>query len=247
MQKEKSTYMISRYSLTGQLLETYPNAKVAAQALGTSQTYISKAARTNNKVWTARKYLWRRGNEPVLDLAPMLKERWYGASPVSKNQKTIGQYDLQGNLINTYTNTVEAGKAVGIHHKGIRDVIKGRGLTYGGFIWNKTLKKKIRVDSKITSKIEKVSQYDLDGRWVKSYDSCLAAAQKTKIDNGQIHHCLNGHLLTAGGYLWRKGEKLRINTSELRKHPRYPGSKLDKHIRKKKQLNTATLTQKELK
>ncbi|MNK14981.1 NUMOD4 motif protein [compost metagenome] len=233
--KEKGTYNVSRYSLTGQLLETYSNARIAAEAMNTAQGYISIAARDTGKVVTACGYLWRRGNEPELDLKPILKERWYGHSPLAKQQHIIGQYDLEGNLVNTHVNTVEAAKAVRVHKNGIRNVINGRGLTYGGFIWSKVIRKKITVDPKITESRSGISQYDLDGRWIQTFKNCVAAARATQVDNTNIHLAVNGHTLTAGGYLWRKGQQLRININELRKHPHYAGSGLQRHMKRKRE------------
>jgi len=230
-------YKLSRYSLSGQLLETYPNARVAAEAMNTSQQYLSIAARGTKKVITACGYIWRRGNQPELDVKSMLKEKWYGCSPLATKQHTIGQYDLEGNLVQTYTNTVEASKAVGVHKNGIRDVIKGRGMTYGGFIWSKTIKKKIAVDPKITLSKSGISQYDLDGRWLKTFKSCLAASGETKVENSNIHLAVHGQTLTAGGYLWRKGQNLRINVNELRKHPHFAGSLLERHLKAKRKQN----------
>jgi len=45
--EKKYIKTISRYSLKGQLLETYPNAKVAAEAMNSNQSYLSGAARPN--------------------------------------------------------------------------------------------------------------------------------------------------------------------------------------------------------
>lgn len=236
--RKTTTYNVSRYSLTGKLLETYPNAKVAAEAMKTAQGYISVAARDNNKILTACGYLWRRGNAQEIDVTSILKEKWHGPSPLSKQQQTVGQYDLEGNLVHTYINTVEAAKAVGVHKNGIRDVINGRGMTYGGFIWNKSLKKKIPVDPRITERQAGISKYDLDGRWIRSFKNCFEAARETQIDNGHIHHVVNGHMLTAGGFLWRKGQQLRVNINELRRHPHYQGSMLESHMKKKRLLAT---------
>lgn len=234
--KQSEIYVVSRYSLSGQLLESYPNARIAAEMMNTAQQHISRAARENTNLWTACGYIWRRGKATQIDLRQLLKAKWYSASPLARQQYTVGQYDLEGNLVKMYTNTIEAGKAVGIHYKGIRDVIKGRGLTYGGFIWRRSVKKNIAVDPKITEKIAPVSQYDLEGRWIRSYKNCWVAAKETQIDNGQIHHVLHGKLLTAGGYLWRKGQQLRINVNQLRDHRHYSGSKLDKHLQMKRKI-----------
>jgi hypothetical protein len=233
---KKGKWLISRYSLSGQLLETYKNTSVAAKAMNTNNSNIHVAAKNDGRAVTACGYIWRPGNEPEIDIKALLKKKWYHASPLAAKQQTVGQYDLEGNLVNTHINSLAAAKAVGVHQNGIRDVIKGRGMTYGGFIWSKTIKKKIAVDPRITEKLAGVSQYDMDGRWIRSFKSCYEAARITQIDNGQIHHALNGHMLNAGGYLWRKGQQLRININELRRHPTYKGSELQRHMKRKREM-----------
>lgn len=232
-QSKKLILTISRYNLNGVLLETYPNARIAAEAMNSSQQFITYAAQ-GKKSLTACGYIWRRGNEPQLELKPLLDERWYQNSPLASKQHTVGQYDLEGNLVNTYANTKIAGSAVGLHYQGIRKVMRGKGLTYGGFIWSKDIKKKIKVNSKIKPDTT-ISQYDLDGRWIKSYKNAYTASNETGIDDSSITHAINGKVLTAGKYLWRAGRPLRININELRRHAHYPNSALQRHMKRKRE------------
>jgi len=232
--RKKLISIISRYNLNGQLLETYPNARIAAEAMGSSQQFITYAAQ-GKKALTACGYIWRRGTEPEIDLGPLLKERWHPSSPLAGKQHTVGQYDLEGNLLNTYTNTKTAGKAVGFHYQGIRKVIRGEGMTYGGFIWSKEIKKKIKVNPKIKADTT-ISQYDLDGRWIRSFKNAYTAGNETGIDDSNITFAIQGKALTAGKYLWRDGAALRININTLRKHPLYPKSALQRHMKKKREL-----------
>jgi len=167
----------------------------------------------------------------------MINKKWLCASPLAAQQMTVGQYDLQGNLIGTFTNTKTAAKAAGVHYKGVRDVIKGRGLTYGGFIWSKSLKKKIDVNPRIKETKFGISQYDLDGRWLRSFKSGLEADKVTGIGNDNISRAKKGTTLRAGGYLWRKGQALRISMTELRQHPHFAGSMLETHLKKKRKKN----------
>lgn len=234
--KEKGRWIVSRYSLSGQLLETYKNTSVAAKAMNTNTSNIHVATKNDGRSVTACGYLWRPGDEPQIDMAALLKKKWYHASPLAAKQHTVAQYDLQGNLVDTHINTLTAAKAVGVHQNGIRDVIKGRGMTYGGFIWSKTIKKKIAVNPRITAKLAGVAQYDMDGRWMRSFKNCYEASRLTGIDNALIHYALNDVLISAGGYLWRKGQQLRININELRRHPSYKGSELHRHMKRKRQI-----------
>lgn len=228
-------HIISRYNVSGELLETYLNARVAAEAMGGSQQVITVASRGTSKLYTAYGYIWRRGNDPQIDLKPLLKQKWYGSSPLAKKQFTVGQYDMDGNLVNTYLHAKDAAKAIGVHYNGIRDVIKGRGLTYGGFVWSKVIKKKITVNPQIKLNSRVISQYDLNGRWLRSFKSGLEACRETGIGNDNISLAIKGTTITAGGYLWRKGQQLRINTSELRHHPKFATSLLEQHMKAKRQ------------
>lgn len=232
MSRRKLILTISQYDLNGKLLKTYPNAKVAAETVGSSQRYISYAAQ-GKKALTACGYLWRRGAEPQLDMDGLLSRRWYQQSPLATKQHTVGQYDLYGKLVATYTNTKEAGRAVGFHYQGIRKVMRGEALTYGGFIWSKQIKKKIDVNPRIIPDTT-VSQYDLDGKWLRSFPNAYVASKETGVQCACIHHVLNGTLLTAGRFLWRRSRQLRINVNELRQHPHFSRSAVERHLKKKR-------------
>jgi len=231
--KIKST-LISRYSLTGELLETYESATSASIALNCSSHTISAAARRDGKRLTARGYVWRLGREPNIDMAITMKEKWHASSPLAKLQNRVGQYDLDGNLINTFRNTIEAAKAIGVHKASIRKVMTGRGLTCGGFVWSSTIRNKIKVSPMIAENQRVISQYDLDGRWIRSFKNGLTATRETGIGNDNICLAIKGTTLTAGGYLWRKGQKLRVNIAELRNHPAFEGSLVHLHIKAKR-------------
>lgn len=219
--RKKLIATISRYNLDGSLLETYPNARIAAEAVKSSQQYISYAAQ-GKKAFTAKGYIWRRGAEPSIDVSDLLARRWPPNSALAAKKHTVGQYDLYGNFVNSYPNTKVAGKAVGVHYQGIRLVIRGEGLTYGGFIWSRLIRKKIKVDPRIKAD-KTISQYDLDGRWLRSFTNAYTASNITGVDDSSITHAINGKVLTAGKFLWRSGASLRIDVNKLRRHPHYSG------------------------
>lgn len=53
----------------------------------------------------------------------------------NNNVKPINQFDLNGNLINTYFSAKEAERQIGINAVSICECLKGRTKTSGGFIW----------------------------------------------------------------------------------------------------------------
>lgn len=48
---------------------------------------------------------------------------------------TIGQYDLNGDLIRTFKNIKEASTILNISENGIGNVLHNRAKTSGGYIW----------------------------------------------------------------------------------------------------------------
>lgn len=56
---------------------------------------------------------------------------------VQKNDYQIGQYDLQGNLINVYISQAEAARAIGVTDGSISNAVNNKCPTIKGFIWKK--------------------------------------------------------------------------------------------------------------
>jgi hypothetical protein len=48
-----------------------------------------------------------------------------------------------------------------------------------------------------------ISQYDLDGNFIKSYQNQCEASRETGIDGASIGKACNGKLITCGGFQWR--------------------------------------------
>lgn len=54
---------------------------------------------------------------------------------VNKISIPVSQYDLQGNLINTYKSTREADRQTGIAQQNISKCMRGERYTAGGYVW----------------------------------------------------------------------------------------------------------------
>lgn len=243
IKKQNGTYKISRYSVTGKLLETYQNAVVAGAAVKIFSGQISAAAREGHHTLTAGGYIWRRGSEPEIDVAPLLENKSFGMSPLLSQKKRVGQYDYSGKLINAYSTVREAARAVGITFGSIHKVISGKRITAGGFIWRLSVKNTIPVKHLKPKKAQKVSRYDLDGKWIQTYNNVPEAAKMTRVFDSEIYKVLNDKALTAGNFIWRYGESLRIPMSTLRNHPKFKKSVLEKYLKSKRQSNLEAMMQ----
>lgn len=50
---------------------------------------------------------------------------------------------------------------------------------------------------------KKIHQFDLNGSFIKEYESVKQAGEELGIDNTGISKCLKGHLKKSGGYIWK--------------------------------------------
>lgn len=75
---------------------------------------------------------WYREN--ILHLEPIIKEK---SKLKEKSYTIIEQYDLSGNLLNTFSSLAEAGRSVKTTSAHIGEVCRGKRKTAGGFIWKR--------------------------------------------------------------------------------------------------------------
>lgn len=128
------------------------------------------------------------------DISKRKNARYFG--------KKIIQYDLDGNKIREYKNARVAEEETGIGYKQISQVCNGYKRMVHGFVFRFdgdsfdkfSIKKKKRYCG------NKIDQYTLCGKFVKTYDSIAQA----KAEYGStIYNALVGNQKTAYGYIWR--------------------------------------------
>lgn len=75
--------------------------------------------------------------------------------------------------------------------------------------------------------ITKCYQYDLEGYFIKEFESVICASEETKTNKSSISRCCHGGIKSAGGYIWRlyKVEKIEEYSSEREIIPIYQYSK----------------------
>ena len=127
----------------------------------------------------------------------------------------IYQYSLKGEFINSYSSCVEAGKANYLYPRVIEKATRGELLTAGNYIWVRvephTSKKNIKIfknNEKRSYSPIKVNQYDLNNNFIKSFNSINEASKHNHIDNKCIRDCLKGRQKSAGGFIWKKDNKI---------------------------------------
>lgn len=112
----------------------------------------------------------------------------------------IYQFDKNGQLINEFQNTKIAAKQSNTSFENIKRCIRGTYKTAGGFYWSKekNFKSKNR-----NHNAKYVYQYDLNGNFIKKFNSVYEAAKETNIQRNSIKNCCHGKQKRAGKYQWK--------------------------------------------
>jgi hypothetical protein len=197
---------ISQYTAAGKKIKTFPSAAAAALVLGIPSVGI-------NSVLKGRQILthgfgWAYGNAPRLDIAGLREKT--KLSYIEKKGQPVTQYDRIGKRIATYPAVNVAARATGISGADISTVISGRRRSAGGFIWKKG-KGKVRIDVsnypigepwRAKRLQKKVHQYNLDGKYIRTFESVKSAAERCRISASTISGAIKENT-TAAGYKWR--------------------------------------------
>ena len=132
--------------------------------------------------------------------------------------KPVAQYDLKGNLIDTFKSVTRGAEATKSRRTAISKCCKGDFQITNNFVWRyidpaKETPKKIEL--KIIQTKKRVYQYGFDGKLIKGFDSMTDANKKTGVCmRGIARACKNGDKSkkrTAGGFIWRhyqEGEEI---------------------------------------
>lgn len=112
--------------------------------------------------------------------------------------KEVYQYDLNGNFVKKWESVAQAKKELKIRH--ISECCNGQMLTAGGFVWNYD-----NVFKPIIYKSKKrvVKQYDLNGIFLKQWDSIAKVEKVLGFNNRNICACCRHKRPTAYGFIWK--------------------------------------------
>lgn len=120
------TRKVKQYDLNWIFIKEYDSIVLAAKEMNVSKGTISGVLIKHKK--TAAGFIWRYSDDTNIDFNEKIT--------INENRgRSIGQYDLNMNLIKKHNRIVEAAKYVGIHKNNIWGVINNLRKTSGGFIW----------------------------------------------------------------------------------------------------------------
>lgn len=196
---------ISQYSDTGKRIATFPSAKTASQVVGISETGISAVLHGRQILCSG--FGWAYGKASGINIKS-LREKGKLNRKKLVGQK-VSQYNAKGKRMGIYLSIADAARATGVHHSDISEAVNGKLRSAGGFIWKKGWgKQQIDLRKYVFGKQlraqrrwKKVNQYNLGGKFIKTFPSVKSAAASLGITPSLISNVL-GTEKTAKGFLW---------------------------------------------
>ena len=120
------TRKVKQYDLNWNLIKEYNSISSAAKEMNISKGTIQSVLLKNRK--TAAGYIWKYSDDVNIDFSEKIS--------INENKgRSVGQYDLNVNLIKIHNSIADAGRNVGVHKNNIWGVINNFRKTSGGFIW----------------------------------------------------------------------------------------------------------------
>ena len=120
-----------------------------------------------------------------------------------RNNKSIPvyQYDINGSFIKKWDFQCDAEKELGLAKTTIGKCIHGKHVSTGGYFWSKVKYDNYIKENKILGK--SVYQYDLNGEFIKQWNSIKEAATSFNVDDSAIRHAVLGNNNSSCGFQWR--------------------------------------------
>lgn len=175
---------------------------------------------SEHSVWNGKTHT-KETRKKISEYAKAHPEKYAHKGEKHPMAKAVLQYDLEGNFIKEYKTAKEAENKTGVLRSGICNSAKGNVNKAGGYIWlysNDIEDKYKKLDDdvvlkrnsfkfnqkSITWKKKKVNQYDLDGNYIKTFESITDAQIICNRSNcSGISAVCRGERKSAYGYIWR--------------------------------------------
>jgi len=118
-----------------------------------------------------------------------------------QNSKKVIQYDLYMNKISEFLSIRDAQRKTNVDRKNITNCCKHKTISAGGYIWRYEGDIELRTRKK--RKTKSVLQFDLDGNFIKKFNSVKEAADELEINESGINSCCTSKFKTSHGYIWK--------------------------------------------
>lgn len=184
--------VVYQYSPDGDFIKEWKSAITIERELGYSATCISQCCLGNRK--QAYGYIWKHNYtervEPIT---------------IGIECNPIYQYSLDGEFIKSWESGKQIEKELGFYSTNIYLCCNGGQISAYGFLWSYDKKENIEGLDQL-----EFNQYDLDGNYIKTFNSIQKASEELGYKNLAIHEVCRGERRQAGGFLWSYEKKNKI-------------------------------------
>lgn len=178
---------------TESYLNTEDNIKIVNDWLNSREKYYIQLFNSNNKKYGYNLTVGGKDVYPNFEQTNNSSKKSHG--------KKVEQYDLEGNLVKVWSSVKEIYTTTEFKRDGISDCSNGLRDSYKGYRWKIIdTKKDIKYNSITAPK--PVLQYDIDGNFIKRFDSGEAVKKELGIDSHLVRGCCNKVYNTSKGFIW---------------------------------------------
>lgn len=177
---------VNQYSLTGDFINSFTSIKEAGKTLNIDNSWITACCK--NKAKTAGGYRWKY----YTDNADFLNN-------IGRKCKKICQYNKSGDLIKTHNSIIDAANDVKRPKNNIYNVCVGVNKTSGGYVFRYYGDdfNKFNLNGHPT---KPVIQYDMQGNFIKRYNSIKEASEEINISSSGINNCCKRRIKSTNGF-----------------------------------------------
>tara|TARA_B110000114_G_scaffold184318_1_gene227717 strand:+ start:1340 stop:2671 length:1332 start_codon:yes stop_codon:yes gene_type:complete len=132
--------------------------------------------------------------------------------------KKINQYKLDGTFLRTWDAIIIASDELNLSYKTIQNCAKGLKPSCGGYMWKdyNEFKGCQNIKNFVDNSKKTVNQYNLEGEFIKTWNSISEAASTLNLNKSSIGKCCRkeASTLQIGGFIWRYLKDVK-NTSDI--------------------------------
>lgn len=181
---------VTQYDLSGNFLNEYSSAREASRQSGVTLTGILKCCKS--KINMSGGFMWHYTKNAPNKLRPYKRHF----------SKPVIQYSMDGEKLAEYPSARQAAKSNGLRHKEILLCCQGINHYGGDYQW-RYKSDKVSSLAKSSRKCKPVLMYDLNGQFVREFDSVKSAAKYWNTSISNIVSNINGKYSHAKNHLWK--------------------------------------------
>lgn len=191
-----------QYDSCGRFVASYISTTEAALKTNINQSCIAAVCRGDFS--KSGGFYWKYASD--VEYGVDLSEEEVKKLNTSKNSKKVCEYDLQGNLLRIWDSITDAANYYGLSTSNISAACKGKIRKTNNSIW-RYLNDEVTqedIDSvNVNNRKRKVCQFDMNGRYITTYNSLASASRVTGVSNSSITQCCNRVYKHAAQFIWR--------------------------------------------